>query len=53
MYLLNFAKEKGVKIKHVFDTHLHADHISGGRHIAEANRCNVLVATKRCKRSNI
>jgi len=31
----NFANEKGVEIKHVFDTHLHADHISGGRHIAE------------------
>ncbi|MCG7334608.1 MBL fold metallo-hydrolase [Sporosarcina sp. ACRSM] len=31
---INFAKEKGVEIKHVFDTHLHADHISGGRHIA-------------------
>lgn len=31
----DFAKEKGVLIKHVFDTHLHADHISGGRHIAE------------------
>ena len=29
-----FAEEKGVKIKHIFDTHLHADHISGGRHIA-------------------
>lgn len=32
---INFAKEKNVEIKHVFDTHLHADHISGGRHIAE------------------
>ncbi|TVP83831.1 MAG: MBL fold metallo-hydrolase [Alkalicoccus sp.] len=32
---INFAKEKEVKIKHVFDTHLHADHISGGREIAE------------------
>lgn len=30
----NFAKEKGVEIKHVFDTHLHADHISGGPQIA-------------------
>ena len=30
----NFAKEKNVTIKHVFDTHLHADHISGGRYIA-------------------
>lgn len=32
---LTFAEEKGVKISHVFDTHLHADHISGGRRIAE------------------
>ena len=31
----NFANEKGVEIKHIFDTHLHADHISGGRTIAE------------------
>ena len=31
---IDFAKEKGVEIKQVFDTHLHADHISGGRHIA-------------------
>ncbi|WP_047986454.1 MBL fold metallo-hydrolase [Ornithinibacillus californiensis] len=30
-----FAKEKGVKITHVLDTHLHADHISGGRQLAE------------------
>ncbi|MFA9556971.1 MBL fold metallo-hydrolase [Evansella sp. AB-rgal1] len=32
---VEFAKELGVKITHVFDTHLHADHISGGRQIAE------------------
>ncbi|MCT6925747.1 MBL fold metallo-hydrolase [Metasolibacillus sp.] len=32
---INFAKEKNVTITHVFDTHLHADHISGGRKIAE------------------
>lgn len=32
---LEFAKEKGANIKHVFDTHLHADHISGGRQIVE------------------
>lgn len=30
-----FAEEKGVQIKHVIDTHLHADHISGGRMLAE------------------
>lgn len=35
---LDFAESMGTKIKHVFDTHLHADHISGGRTIAEKNR---------------
>jgi glyoxylase-like metal-dependent hydrolase (beta-lactamase superfamily II) len=30
-----FAEEKGVQIKHLIDTHLHADHISGGRSLAE------------------
>lgn len=34
MYL-DFANSIGAKITHVFDTHLHADHISGGRVIAE------------------
>jgi rhodanese-related sulfurtransferase len=32
---LNFAANIGAKITHVFDTHLHADHISGGRVVAE------------------
>lgn len=32
----DFANEKNVKITNVLDTHLHADHISGGRHIAAA-----------------
>ncbi|MBX9971793.1 MBL fold metallo-hydrolase [Cytobacillus firmus] len=32
---IDFAAEKNAVIKHVFDTHLHADHISGGRKIAE------------------
>jgi glyoxylase-like metal-dependent hydrolase (beta-lactamase superfamily II) len=31
----NFAANIGANIKHVFDTHLHADHISGGKVIAE------------------
>ncbi len=33
---LAFAAEKGAVITHVFDTHLHADHISGSRAIAVA-----------------
>ncbi|MEH6908059.1 MBL fold metallo-hydrolase [Neobacillus drentensis] len=32
---LDFAEGIGAKITHVFDTHLHADHISGGRTLAE------------------
>ncbi|MGM8213883.1 MBL fold metallo-hydrolase [Virgibacillus sp. W0430] len=32
---ITFAKEKGVTIKHAIDTHLHADHISGGRKLRE------------------
>jgi glyoxylase-like metal-dependent hydrolase (beta-lactamase superfamily II) len=32
---LNAANELGVGIKYVIDTHLHADHISGGRKLAE------------------
>lgn len=34
VYLM-FAENIGATITHVFDTHLHADHISGGRMIAE------------------
>lgn len=29
------AEEEGVKITHIVDTHLHADHISGGKALAE------------------
>ncbi|OCT16840.1 hypothetical protein A8709_00530 [Paenibacillus pectinilyticus] len=31
----DFAREKNVTITHTLDTHLHADHISGGRELAE------------------
>lgn len=32
---VRFAEQKGVQIKHVLDTHLHADHISGGRELEQ------------------
>lgn len=32
---VDFANEQGVKIKYVLDTHLHADHISGGKKLSE------------------
>jgi glyoxylase-like metal-dependent hydrolase (beta-lactamase superfamily II) len=32
---IDFAKEKNITIKHAVDTHLHADHISGGRLLRE------------------
>ncbi|MGV2621050.1 UNVERIFIED_CONTAM: MBL fold metallo-hydrolase [Halobacillus marinus] len=31
----DFAEENNWKITHILDTHLHADHISGGRQLAE------------------
>ena len=42
----SFADEKNVTIKHVFDTHLHADHISGGRAIAEATGATYYLPSK-------
>jgi glyoxylase-like metal-dependent hydrolase (beta-lactamase superfamily II) len=32
---LNYAQSKGMKITHVIDTHIHADHRSGGRALAK------------------
>lgn len=36
-YYKQLADEKELNIKHVIDTHLHADHISGGRLLADDN----------------
>ncbi|WP_175989382.1 MBL fold metallo-hydrolase [Bacillus sp. Marseille-Q1617] len=42
----NFAKEKGVKIKALIDTHLHADHISGGRKLADSSGAEYFLPPK-------
>src|SRR5262249_14317588 len=33
---LQISQETGLKIRYVIDTHVHADHVSGGRKLAEA-----------------
>ncbi|MBT2624168.1 MBL fold metallo-hydrolase [Bacillus sp. ISL-32] len=43
---IDFAKEKSATITHVFDTHLHADHISGGRVIAEKTKATYWLPPK-------
>ncbi|OKL37793.1 MBL fold metallo-hydrolase [Domibacillus mangrovi] len=43
---MDFAQEIGAKITHVFDTHLHADHISGGRKIAETTNATYWLPPK-------
>ncbi len=35
--ITSLLKKNGLILKHVFDTHIHADHISGGRILAELN----------------
>lgn len=43
---IDFAREKGVKITHVLDTHLHADHISGGREISRKTQASYYLPPK-------
>ncbi|PFA62143.1 hypothetical protein CN378_21225 [Bacillus sp. AFS015802] len=43
---IDFAKEKDVTITNVFDTHLHADHISGGRTIAASTKATYWLPPK-------
>ncbi|RWZ58744.1 MBL fold metallo-hydrolase [Halobacillus fulvus] len=43
---IDFANEKNAQITHVFDTHLHADHISGGRQIAEQTKATYWLPPK-------
>ena len=36
---LQIAKNDGIKITHIFNTHIQADHISGDRKLADEDRC--------------
>jgi glyoxylase-like metal-dependent hydrolase (beta-lactamase superfamily II) len=38
------AAARGAVIRHVLDTHLHADHVSGARHLAEATGAELRVS---------
>jgi hydroxyacylglutathione hydrolase len=40
---LRFARKKGLKVTHILETHTHADHISGGRELAELTRAPILL----------
>ncbi|MFE7063227.1 MBL fold metallo-hydrolase [Sutcliffiella sp. NPDC057660] len=43
---VSFIEEKGLKLVHVADTHLHADHISGGRMLREATNATYWLPPK-------
>lgn len=47
-----FAEAKNLTIKHIFDTHLHADHISGGRAIATAMNATYYLPPKDAEEVN-
>ncbi len=40
---LRLARKKGVRIRHIVETHTHADHISGNRDLAEASQATIHV----------
>lgn len=42
---MKLAEQEGVKIEHVLDTHVHADHISGGEKLAEQTGATYYVSS--------
>lgn len=40
---LELAHAHGMKITHIFDTHVHADHISGGRELSRATGADIYI----------
>lgn len=43
-WYLDFAREHGYAIRHIMDTHIHADHISGGLQLAAATGAGYYVS---------
>ena len=40
---LKAAEEQGVRIRHIFETHLHADFVSGHRELAERTGATIYI----------
>ena len=40
---LNIAEENGMKITHIFDTHVHADHVSGAQELRAATGADIYI----------
>jgi glyoxylase-like metal-dependent hydrolase (beta-lactamase superfamily II)/rhodanese-related sulfurtransferase len=40
---LDISREEGMKITHVIDTHVHADHVSGAQELKSRTGCDIMV----------
>ncbi|HEV2117385.1 MAG TPA: MBL fold metallo-hydrolase, partial [Terriglobales bacterium] len=43
---LKAAQEQGLKIRHIFETHLHADFVSGHKELAERTGANIYIGER-------
>lgn len=50
---LNLAKQHNFKIEHVMDSHMHADHISGGRQLAEQTGAAYYISSGEAKGTHL
>ncbi len=40
---LDISREEGMKIRHVIDTHVHADHVSGAQELKSKTGCDIML----------